>query len=41
MPDRESEQLNKLISGVARGESDYLDGIYLYIGRRMFSVAIS
>lgn len=41
MPDIKSEQLNKLISGVARGESDYLDGIYLYIGKRMFSVALS
>ena len=41
MPDRESEQLNKLLSGLARGESDYLDGIYLYIGKRMFAVARS
>lgn len=41
MPDRESEQLNKLLSGVARGEPDYLDGIYLYAGKRMFAVAIS
>ena len=41
MPDRESEQLNKLLSGVAGGEAEYLDGIYLFAGKRMFAVAIS
>lgn len=41
MPDRESEQLNKLLSGVARGVSDNLDGIYLFVGKRMFAVARS
>ena len=41
MPDRESEQLNKLLSGLARGEPDYLNGIYLFIGKRMFAVARS
>ena len=41
MPDIKSEQLNRLLSGVARGESDYLDGIYLFIGKRMFAVAQS
>lgn len=41
MPDKESEQLNKLLAGVARGEPDYLDGIYLFTGKRMFAVAAS
>ncbi|MDE7167554.1 MAG: sigma-70 family RNA polymerase sigma factor [Clostridia bacterium] len=41
MPDKQSEQLNKLLSGLARGEPDYLDGIYLFIGKRMFAVATS
>ncbi|MDE6667201.1 MAG: sigma-70 family RNA polymerase sigma factor [Clostridia bacterium] len=41
MPDKQSEQLNRLLSGLAMGESDYLDGIYLFIGKRMFAVARS
>lgn len=41
MPDKESEQLNKLISGVAKGVADCLDGIYLFAGKRMFAVAVS
>lgn len=41
MPDKQTEQLNKLITGVARGEPDFLDGIYLFAGKRMFAVAVS
>ncbi len=41
MPDKQIEQLNKLISGVADGVTDCLDGIYLFAGKRMFAVAVS
>ena len=41
MPDKESAQLNRLLSGLARGEPAYLDGIYLFLGKRMFAVARS
>ncbi|MDE7082383.1 MAG: sigma-70 family RNA polymerase sigma factor [Clostridia bacterium] len=41
MPDKQSEQLNKLLAGVAKGETDYLDGVYLFAGKKMFAVAIS
>ncbi len=41
MPDKQAEQLNKLISGVAKGVPDCLDGIYIFAGKRMFAVAVS
>lgn len=41
MPGIQVEQLNKLLSGVANGVADCLDGVYLMAGKKMFAVAIS
>lgn len=39
MPPTESEQLNRLLSRLARGDKDALDGILSLLGKRMYALA--